>query len=67
MKQRLEEEIRSYWGGMIERGAVTIWEEFDPKVEGAKQYAMYGDPFGKSLCHAWGASPVYLMGKYLAE
>lgn len=66
MKKRLEEEIRSYWGGMIERGAVTIWEEFDPQVEGAGQYAMYGDPFGKSLCHAWGASPIYLIGKYLA-
>ena len=25
---------------------------------------MYGRPYGKSLCHAWGASPVYLLGKY---
>jgi hypothetical protein len=25
---------------------------------------MYGRPFGKSLCHAWGANPVYLFGKY---
>jgi hypothetical protein len=25
---------------------------------------MYGRPYGKSLCHAWGASPVYLMGKF---
>ena len=21
-------------------------------------------PYGKSLCHAWGVSPVYLLGKY---
>jgi hypothetical protein len=26
---------------------------------------MYGRPFGKSLCHAWGANPVYLFGKYV--
>ena len=25
---------------------------------------MYGDKFGKSLCHAWGASPLYLLGRY---
>jgi hypothetical protein len=25
---------------------------------------MYGRRFGKSLCHAWGASPVYLLGRY---
>ncbi len=25
---------------------------------------MYGRKYGKSLCHAWGASPLYLLGKY---
>ena len=61
---RIWETIHDYWGGMIERGAVTFWELFDPKQEGREQYGMYGDPFGKSLCHAWGASPIYLLGKY---
>ena len=25
---------------------------------------MYGGKYEKSLCHAWGASPIYLLGKY---
>ena len=58
--------IRSYWGGMLERGATTFWEEFDPSVTGTAQYDMYGDRFGKSLCHAWAASPVYLLARYFA-
>ncbi len=56
--------IKSYWGGMLKAGATSFWEEYDPKKSGAQHYAMYGRPFGKSLCHAWGASPVYLLGRY---
>lgn len=56
--------IRDYWGGMIRRGAVTIWEEYDPDIPEEEQYDMYGDRFGKSLCHAWGASPIYLLARY---
>ena len=57
-------EMRNYWGGMLKAGATTFWEEFNPSKQGAEHYAMYGRPFGKSLCHAWGASPIYLLGKY---
>lgn len=60
------EQIKIYWGGMLARGAVTFWEEYDPNVSGEEQYAMYGDKFGKSLCHAWAASPIYLLAKYFA-
>lgn len=56
--------MREYWGGMLKKGAVTFWEEYDPKVSEKEQYDMYGDRFGKSLCHAWSASPIYLLGKY---
>lgn len=58
------EEIKSYWGGMLDLGATTFWEEYKPDAIGAEHYSMYGRPFGKSLCHAWGASPIYLLGKY---
>ncbi len=57
-------EIKSYWGGMLKMGAATFWEEYDPTLPLEKQYAMYGDPYGKSLCHAWAASPVYLLARY---
>lgn len=57
--------VRDYWGGMIKLGATTMWEAYDPSQKGDEHYAMYGRPFGKSLCHAWGANPVYLFGKYL--
>lgn len=57
-------EIKSYWGGMLDQGATSFWEKYDPSEKGVAQYAMYGRPFGKSLCHAWGASPIYLLGKY---
>ncbi len=60
----IENMLSSYWGAMLDLGARTIWEEFDPSLSGDEHYGMYGDGFGKSLCHAWGASPIYLLGKY---
>lgn len=57
-------EMKEYWGGMLQLGATSFWEKYDPSESGAAHYAMYGRPFGKSLCHAWGASPLYLLGKY---
>jgi hypothetical protein len=56
--------IKDYWGGMLTNGATSFWEKYDPQEHGAQHYAMYGRPFGRSLCHAWGASPLYLLGKY---
>lgn len=56
--------ISEYWGGMIDGGATSIWEEYSPDEPMESQYGMYGDKFGKSLCHAWGASPIYLLGRW---
>lgn len=57
-------EMKAYWGGMIREGATSFWEKYNPNDKGTQHLAMYGRPYGKSLCHAWGASPVYLLGKY---
>lgn len=56
--------LRSYWGGMLALGATTVWEEYDPTLSGTAHYAMYGGKYMKSLCHAWGAGPIYLLGRY---
>ena len=61
---QIESMLDSYWGGMIRLGATSIWEEFDPTLNGAEHYAMYGSKYAKSLCHAWGAGPIYLFGRY---
>ena len=61
---KVYENIKEYWGGMLKKGAVTFWEDYDSSQNEEEQYGMYGDPFGKSLCHAWGASPIYLLSKY---
>ena len=57
-------EIKAYWGGMLREGATSFWEKYNPKEHGAEHLAMYGRPYGKSLCHAWGASPLYIIGRY---
>ncbi|MBR1870980.1 MAG: alpha-rhamnosidase [Kiritimatiellae bacterium] len=64
MQQRVTRRIKDYWGGMLALGATSFWEYYDANETGSQHYAMYGRPFGKSLCHAWGASPVYLFGRY---
>jgi len=58
------QEMKSYWGGMLREGATSFWEKYNPEEHGAQKLAMYGRPYGKSFCHAWGASPIYLLGRY---
>lgn len=62
--EKVLEYMKLYWGGMLNWGATTFWEMYDPEQPKEKQYEMYDRPFGKSLCHAWGANPIYIMGRY---
>ena len=64
LQDRVLTEMKAYWGGMLREGATTFWEKYNPEEQGTQHLAMYGRPYGKSLCHAWGASPIYLIGRY---
>jgi alpha-L-rhamnosidase len=51
--------VRKYWGGMIDEGATTFWEGYDPswpKVHFHKYLqADNGMGYFVSLCHGWSA------------
>lgn len=61
MVEKAQRYILSYWGGMLKEGATSVWETYDERMSGAEHYAMYGTPFAKSLCHAWGSGPILLL------
>lgn len=58
--------LDSYWGGMLNEGATTFWEQYDAGVTGVEKYKMYDNKFDKSLCHAWGSGPVRFLGEFVA-
>jgi hypothetical protein len=49
--------VRTYWGGMLDAGADTFWEAFDPDNP---LTSPYGDIHVNSFCHAWSCSPTWL-------
>ncbi|WP_348789800.1 alpha-L-rhamnosidase C-terminal domain-containing protein [Leifsonia sp. NPDC080035] len=61
--------IRALWGGMLDAGATSFWEDFAEASDSDgtdsdradSDIAMYGRPFGKSLCHAWSSGPAALL------
>ncbi|MBQ5898495.1 MAG: glycoside hydrolase [Alistipes sp.] len=61
MNDRARELLISYWGGMIEKGADTFWEVYDPNEDKKSPYGFF--PVN-SYCHAWSCTPVYFINKY---
>jgi alpha-L-rhamnosidase len=55
-------EMKAYWGGMIQDGADTFWELYDPQN---KEFSPYGSHLINSYCHAWSCTPAYLIRKYI--
>ena len=52
--------LESIWGSMLDLGATSFWEAFNPEEKGPEHLVFYDRPFGRSLCHAWGAGPAFL-------
>ncbi len=61
----LEREARrylvDYWGGMVDKGADTFWEAYDPDDD---FISPYGFSPVNSACHAWSCTPVYFIRRY---
>ncbi|WP_246096213.1 sugar hydrolase [Paenibacillus sinopodophylli] len=55
------DQMKGYWGEMINDGADTFWELYDPTN---KSFSPYGNPMINSYCHAWSCTPTYLIRKY---
>ena len=53
--------MKYYWGGMINHGADTFWELYNPENPAESPY---GSSIVNSYCHAWSCTPTYLLRKY---
>lgn len=63
--RQMLDRIRQLWGGMLQRGASSFWEGYDPSQGHPQELAFYGRPYGKSLCHAWSSGPLFLLSREL--
>jgi alpha-L-rhamnosidase len=61
LKSEAKALLTNYWGGMIDQGADTFWEVYDPKNDFLSPYNSY---LVNSYCHAWSCTPVYFIRKY---
>jgi len=61
MKKEAKNLVVDYWGGMVQKGADTFWEVYDPKDDFLSPYSFF--PVN-SYCHAWSCTPVYFIRKY---
>jgi len=61
-KERAVAEMEAYWGAMLQDGADTFWELYNPKD---KKESPYGSNLINSYCHAWSCTPTYFIRKYM--
>lgn len=56
--------MKEYWGKMVDLGADTFWEAFEPENPA---YSPYDSPIENSFCHAWSCTPIWLLSKYMSD
>lgn len=54
----------TYWGGMLDEGADTFWELYNPENPNESPY---GGTIVNSYCHAWSCAPAYFLRKYFSK
>ncbi len=59
--ERAKSILYSYWGEMVNAGADTFWELYNPSNP---DESPYGSRVVNSYCHAWSCTPSYFIRKY---
>lgn len=60
-KDKALDVLCEYWGGMLNEGADTFWELYNPENPNESPY---GGTIVNSYCHAWSCAPAYFLRKY---
>lgn len=63
-KEKALKKLKEYWGGMVELGADTFFELYNPQNP---KESPYGGTIVNSYCHAWSCAPAYFLRKYFRE
>ncbi|MFW6255785.1 MAG: hypothetical protein ACOC54_03110 [Candidatus Sumerlaeota bacterium] len=58
MRKKARALIEDYWGGMVDRGADTFWEVYDPENP---KLSPYNNHLMNSYCHAWSCTPTWFI------
>lgn len=61
LKDKALQVLCTYWGGMLEEGADTFWELYNPQNPNESPY---GGTIVNSYCHAWSCAPAYFLRKF---
>lgn len=64
LEEQAENVLQNYWGTMIQNGADSFWEVYNPQNG---EECPYGDYLINSFCHAWSCTPTYFIRKYICK